>query len=647
MSQVAGTDMASREVQSHAQYSKTCNRESEPESGSPRRERSDKHSERTITSQAAPLSPLLPGNMESFSGSSPDKTSLKGSAKCLGPEQDATFDGGIQNEGLNGLESVANLMHHSNWRLEQIYEHSFGADTENVADQALVGTNEFAQKSNRYALEVAASSTPGTPSSNKSVFAKIGEEDWQSNSKSCISEAESMLSSTHDRQTDVQECSQNPVTTRYPSPVDKHMEVRPQAKNESISLTTPSSTIIQTQTSGSRSDSEEFKIHDDFAADQNLNLREQTPETKVDADEADVIGNPLSKSERYTVIKGRLPDTDPYMRAANNLGVKLISKELSRESQLFQVDPSLVESRRRSFLKDVEAFNRELDREFKVPVIGGGQLDLYELTLAVLRLGGLRNVVLNRAFRIVGQQLDLPRSCTSAAFVLKGAYERLLYLYEQKIAFDIDPVNPAKTIDMKSIVSESRKELEQRSGSRRSRKGRQVSGQSLKGKITKSAAQNSLAQFDKLKYGPLQRSVACFRDANMSKAFVGDFAPESGSPLAYHQRSLPDDTFQPRLDISHELQNHESATPYVITGFLPDEVNRYTVWSHQDNNCIGLNGDLNGMIQLATLRPNIEHDPFYSEPCYNVTPPRGTWMIPFYVNDVTSSELTQMDLGVI
>jgi ARID/BRIGHT DNA binding domain len=181
------------------------------------------------------------------------------------------------------------------------------------------------------------------------------------------------------------------------------------------------------------------------------------PSGRVDVLKMAVQENPLSKSDRYTVIKGRLPDSDPFMRASALLGVSFMSREMRAST------PNLVgsyiseENRAQNFMRDIEAFNRELNRDFKIPIIGGGQLCLYALAQEVMRLGGLKNVVQNRAFRIVGQQLELPKSCTSAAFVLKNAYERLLYQYEQKIAFDITPVNPGRTIDMKSLVSETKK----------------------------------------------------------------------------------------------------------------------------------------------------------------------------------------------
>jgi hypothetical protein len=184
---------------------------------------------------------------------------------------------------------------------------------------------------------------------------------------------------------------------------------------------------------------------------------EGVPTGRVDASQLEVLDNPLSKSDRYTVIKGRLPDSDPFMRAAQNLGIVFMSNEMKTTLGDLTGTEVSEDDRRAYFMRDIEAFNRELNRDYKIPIIGGGQLSLYALAMEVMKLGGLKNVVLNRAFRIVGQQLELPKSCTSAAFVLKNAYERLLYLYEQKLAFGINPTNPQRTIDMKSVVSETKR----------------------------------------------------------------------------------------------------------------------------------------------------------------------------------------------
>lgn len=164
------------------------------------------------------------------------------------------------------------------------------------------------------------------------------------------------------------------------------------------------------------------------------------------------VENPLEKDGRNTVIRGRLPEDNPFAKAANSLGVKLFCfKQKSLESMPDE------DSVRSNHLKDVFSFGiMTRGKKMKVPVIGGDHLNVYRLQREVLLLGGVKNVVENRAFRIVAQQLELPGSCTSAAYVLKGTYERYLYHYEQLIVFGYWPKKPNEVVNMKTIVNEGR-----------------------------------------------------------------------------------------------------------------------------------------------------------------------------------------------
>lgn len=177
-------------------------------------------------------------------------------------------------------------------------------------------------------------------------------------------------------------------------------------------------------------------------------------EGRVEVSSLPVVDNPLQKAGRYTVIRGRLPDNHPLSVAANNLGITLLSKKrkLSMESK---VDAA----RRRNFIEDLTQFLAELgDRHFKIPIIGGGELDLFLLAKEVMLLGGVRNVVKKRAFRVIAQQLGIPKTCTSAASVMKTAYEKLLFHYEQRLAFGKMPENPGQAVNMKELVSVEREQ---------------------------------------------------------------------------------------------------------------------------------------------------------------------------------------------
>lgn len=139
-----------------------------------------------------------------------------------------------------------------------------------------------------------------------------------------------------------------------------------------------------------------------------------------------------------------------YIEAASTIGIQLQS---SRASLLpISGDP------RHDFTLDHTQFMNEIDCPFKLRRIGGGELDLYGLYKAVLERGGLQSVIHNRAFKMVAKALFLPKTCTSAAFILRSEYEKLLYAYEQKHVWgrqftDIPPIVQADR--RKSLVVRS------------------------------------------------------------------------------------------------------------------------------------------------------------------------------------------------
>ncbi|CAN8067287.1 unnamed protein product [Agarophyton chilense] len=166
----------------------------------------------------------------------------------------------------------------------------------------------------------------------------------------------------------------------------------------------------------------------------------------------DVVDCPLQKDGRHTIICGRLPDNHPYATAARRLGRYLISNRYRGVQEC----TSAIE-RKNNFFKDWKAFHEELlGITPKLPVIGGGELDIYSLMHEVLLLGGVLNVVKKRAFRVVAQQLELPKSCTSAASVLKNAYEKLLFYYEEKLVHDKMPEDVNRKLDMKRMAMEEK-----------------------------------------------------------------------------------------------------------------------------------------------------------------------------------------------
>jgi hypothetical protein len=117
-----------------------------------------------------------------------------------------------------------------------------------------------------------------------------------------------------------------------------------------------------------------------------------------------------------------------YSAAAGDAGLRFVSAEM-RSAQ-----PT--GDRRQDFLNDHEYFMRENNQDLRVRTIGGARLDIYGLYVNVLQRGGVQAVTTNRAFKMVARALNLPKSCTSAATVLRTSYMEQLYLYEQKHVFD-------------------------------------------------------------------------------------------------------------------------------------------------------------------------------------------------------------------
>ena len=162
-------------------------------------------------------------------------------------------------------------------------------------------------------------------------------------------------------------------------------------------------------------------------------------------DEADADAhNPLRKEGRNLVITGRLPTSSPYQQALDSVGIRFVSAKLSgigpEASPPAEAAAAAAAAgaggREAAFLADHAAFMLERGHaSFKVPVVGGGPLNIFRLFVEVCKLGGVENVLNKRAFRVVAGELDLPRTCTSAAFVLRNAHESLLYAYEQKLVF--------------------------------------------------------------------------------------------------------------------------------------------------------------------------------------------------------------------
>lgn len=87
----------------------------------------------------------------------------------------------------------------------------------------------------------------------------------------------------------------------------------------------------------------------------------------------------------------------------------------------------------KEFKEKLIQFQKDLGVEnFKVPQIGGKELNLCKLFKAAILRGGFQRVTTNKLWKEIVNQFEIPPSCTSASFTLKSHYTRCLWQYEKK-----------------------------------------------------------------------------------------------------------------------------------------------------------------------------------------------------------------------
>ncbi|CAN8074560.1 unnamed protein product [Agarophyton chilense] len=148
----------------------------------------------------------------------------------------------------------------------------------------------------------------------------------------------------------------------------------------------------------------------------------------VDIVNMPVVPCPLIKLGNRVIICGRYSDEQPCVKAANNLGVTMLSKTFSGRT------PPHTMCREDRFLADWKAFHHEIYGLVpKLPTVSGSKLDLFLFAQQILLLGGIDTVVEKRGFVVLAKQLRLSKPCTSAATVLRRAHQSLMHQYEQKL----------------------------------------------------------------------------------------------------------------------------------------------------------------------------------------------------------------------
>lgn len=85
-------------------------------------------------------------------------------------------------------------------------------------------------------------------------------------------------------------------------------------------------------------------------------------------------------------------------------------------------------------------FQKQLGNDnFKVPSIGGKELNLCKLFKAVYVRGGSAQVSTRKLWKEIVNEFQIPISCTSASFTLRNHYNKCLLAYEKKFLHQHHP----------------------------------------------------------------------------------------------------------------------------------------------------------------------------------------------------------------
>ncbi|EOX98947.1 ARID/BRIGHT DNA-binding domain-containing protein isoform 4, partial [Theobroma cacao] len=97
----------------------------------------------------------------------------------------------------------------------------------------------------------------------------------------------------------------------------------------------------------------------------------------------------------------------------------------------FDNSGSDTEEEQAAFVKEVEAFYKEKNLEFKHPKFYKEDLNLLKLWRAVIKLGGYEQVTSCKLWRQVGESFNPPKTCTTVSWTFRIFYEKALLEYEK------------------------------------------------------------------------------------------------------------------------------------------------------------------------------------------------------------------------
>ncbi|KAK8613491.1 hypothetical protein V6N13_101253 [Hibiscus sabdariffa] len=124
-----------------------------------------------------------------------------------------------------------------------------------------------------------------------------------------------------------------------------------------------------------------------------------------------------------------------------------------------------------AFVKEVEAFYKEKNLEFKHPKFYKEDLNLLKLWRAVIKLGGYEQVTSCKLWRQVGESFNPPKTCTTVSWTFRIFYEKALLEYERhKIHGGLIPHSDAPFIEPNTVETQAGSGNNQAPGSGRAKR---------------------------------------------------------------------------------------------------------------------------------------------------------------------------------
>ncbi|XP_076938915.1 high mobility group B protein 15-like [Bidens hawaiensis] len=100
---------------------------------------------------------------------------------------------------------------------------------------------------------------------------------------------------------------------------------------------------------------------------------------------------------------------------------------------------------RNLFLDVLGKFHAAMGTKFKIPVVGGRDLDLHRLFMEVTARGGIRKVLEEKKWKEVTNCFTFPPSATNSSFILRKYYLALVHHFEQVYYFKAKAWTPIPT----------------------------------------------------------------------------------------------------------------------------------------------------------------------------------------------------------